>query len=73
MVERLIKDIPGIRIGLIAHGDYCDLDKAIRTMDLSTDCQQLARFAMDTPSTSGGDSPEVSEQSYLDIYLLKIG
>lgn len=58
--RRLLHDIPNIRIGLMAHGDYCDHHTyVIRQVDLTSDVQQLVDFANDTPSTSGGDSPEV--------------
>ena len=44
----------------MAHGDYCDHPTyVIRQVDLTSDVQQLVDFANDTPSTSGGDSPEV--------------
>nr|XP_022329787.1 uncharacterized protein LOC111128468 [Crassostrea virginica] len=60
--RRLLHDIPNIRIGLMAHGDYCDHHTyVIRQVDLTSDVQQLVDFANDTPSTSGGDSPECYE------------
>ncbi|XP_021368606.1 uncharacterized protein LOC110460174 [Mizuhopecten yessoensis] len=59
---RLIRDIPGIRIGIMAHGDYCDQhDYVIKSMDLTSDVDQLVNFATSTPSTCGGDSPECYE------------
>lgn len=44
----------------MAHGDYCDYNNyVIKIQDLTTDVQQLVDFASSTPSTGGGDSPEV--------------
>lgn len=58
--RRLLHDIPNIRIGLIAHGDYCDQHVYVtRQIDLTSDVQQLVDFAKDTPGTCGGDTPEV--------------
>ncbi|XP_071104580.1 uncharacterized protein [Haliotis cracherodii] len=60
---RLIADIPSIRIGLIAHGDYCDQGSqyVLRSIDLTSDVQRLVSFAMDVPQTGGGDTPECYE------------
>lgn len=60
--RRLLHDIPNIRIGLIAHGDYCDQNVYVtRQIDLTSDVQQLVDFAKDTPGTCGGDTPECYE------------
>ena len=60
IVDRLTKDIPNIRIGLIAQGDYCDYNNyVLNCHDLSNDAESLKKFAMNVPSTGGGDSPEV--------------
>lgn len=58
---RLIQDIPNIRIGLVAHGDYCDAKSSyvLRMIDLTSDVQALVDFASSVPSTGGGDAPEV--------------
>ncbi|XP_025078119.1 uncharacterized protein LOC112554533 isoform X2 [Pomacea canaliculata] len=59
---RLIQDIPRIRIGVIAHGDYCDQSTyVIKSIDLTSDTQALVNFVMGAPSTSGGDTPECYE------------
>ncbi|XP_041367578.1 uncharacterized protein LOC121382130 [Gigantopelta aegis] len=60
---RLIQDIPNIRIGLIAHGDYCDQNSSyvIKTLDMTSDVQSLVSFANTVPQTCGGDSPECYE------------
>ncbi|VDI08916.1 Hypothetical predicted protein [Mytilus galloprovincialis] len=60
--QRLLRDIPNIKIGIMAHGDYCDYNNyVIKIQDLTTDVQQLVDFASSTPSTGGGDSPECYE------------
>ncbi|XP_069138575.1 uncharacterized protein [Argopecten irradians] len=59
---RLIRDIPTIRIGIMAHGDYCDQSVyVIKSIDLTSDVDQLVNFVTDTPSTGGGDPPECYE------------
>jgi hypothetical protein len=62
-VERLMHDIPHIRIGVIAHGDYCDQTSSyvIRHLDLTTDINDLVKFVRDVPKTGGGDTPECYE------------
>ncbi|KAH3751501.1 hypothetical protein DPMN_186062 [Dreissena polymorpha] len=52
---RLISDIPGIRIGIIANGDYCDSEVyVVRYFDLTTDVNALCEFASNVPQTGGG-------------------
>jgi Ras-related C3 botulinum toxin substrate 1 len=60
--ERLMKDIPDIRIGIIAHGDYCDYTNyVISTLDLTTDVAAICAFVDKVSSTGGGDAPEAYE------------
>ena len=55
MTDRLIRDIPNIRVGLIAHGDYLDFrEYIVKSHDLSADADSLKKFAMEVPSTMGG-------------------
>ena len=62
LIDRLINEIPNIRIGLIAQGDYCDYNNyVIKTHDLSGDTESLKQFAMNVPATGGGDAPEVRD------------
>lgn len=62
MTEKLFSDIDDIRIGLIAHGDYCDAHNYV-TMEhyLSNDVLSLSKFATAVPPTGGGDLPECYE------------
>ncbi|XP_021350121.1 uncharacterized protein LOC110448280 isoform X2 [Mizuhopecten yessoensis] len=63
MIQRLQADIPGIRIGVIAHGDYCDKDVFYLTkeLDLCTDVVDLCNFVKGVDGTGGGDADECYE------------
>jgi hypothetical protein len=61
LVEQLSQDIPGVKIGLIAHGDYGDGPNAIRSLDLTDNMTQIMEFLQNAPMTSGGDLPECYE------------
>jgi len=57
-----MQDIPGIRIGIMAVGDYCDQDKyVVDVFDLSRDRQQIIKYVNTVQSTGGGDAPEAYE------------
>ncbi|XP_033751279.1 uncharacterized protein LOC117335417 [Pecten maximus] len=63
MIQRLQADIPGIRIGVIAHGDYCD-DKVFyltKELDLCTNVVELCNFVKGVEGTGGGDEDECYE------------
>ncbi len=60
-VQRLFRDIPNIRIGVIAHGDYCDGPAVITKFDLSTDQKAICHFVRHVEPTYGGDAPEAYE------------
>lgn len=62
-VTRLISEIPGIRIGIIAHGDYCDRDSTYVTkhLELSQDIDSICNFVERVERTGGGDAPECYE------------
>lgn len=63
-VTRLLKDIPKIRIGIIAHGDYCDdatSSRTIQMLDFSDDVATICKFVNTVGSTGGGDAPEAYE------------
>jgi hypothetical protein len=62
ITKRLLKDIPNIRIALIAHGDYCDHGNYVaKALDFTNDPAKLAQFAKEVPKTGGGDLPEAYE------------
>jgi hypothetical protein len=60
-VERLFYTIPDLRIGIIAHGDYCDGSFCISQEQLTNNKDLLIRFLNWVPNTSGGDSDECYE------------
>jgi hypothetical protein len=62
-VKTLFEDIPGIRIGIIAHGDYCDIDNpyVIDGLGLTGDKESVVHFIKSVKPTNGGDAPECYE------------
>jgi hypothetical protein len=63
LVQDLFKDIPDLRIGIIAHGDYCDRNRSYVTkrVDLSRDVNKICNFVKTVGRTGGGDAPECYE------------
>lgn len=63
LTARLFKEIPGIRIALMAHGDYCDEKETylFKAIDFTTNSQELTDFINNTADTGGGDTPEAYE------------
>ncbi len=57
--------IPKSRVGVIAHGDYCDASTAYvtRGLDFTTDIVKISRFIWGTQKTDGGDFPEAIEEA----------
>jgi len=61
-VKRLQKEIPGIRIAVIAHGDYWDSHTYVtKIMDFSTDGNKLCDFVQNVQGTGGADWEECYE------------
>lgn len=62
-VTRLMRELPGIHIGIIAHGDYCDAGSTYVTqhLDLTQDTAAITHFVEHTQATGGGDAPECYE------------
>src|SRR5262249_57729389 len=62
-VTGLSEEIPGIRIGIIAHGDYCDAGSTYVTkhLDLTDDVKRICDFVETVQPTGGGDAPECYE------------
>src|SRR6266700_776935 len=62
-VNRLMEELPGIRIGIIAHGDYCDPDQTYVTqhLNMTHDTAAITDFVEHTQATGGGDAPECYE------------
>jgi len=62
-VTRLMKEVPNMRIGIIAHGDYCDKGSTYVTkaFDLSDNTNAICSFVQNVEATGGGDLPECYE------------
>jgi len=60
---RLFKEIPNLKIGLGANGDYCDKGSTYVTAwhDLSSNIHDLCQFVRKVQNTGGGDLPECYE------------
>ncbi|KAJ8301410.1 hypothetical protein KUTeg_020397 [Tegillarca granosa] len=62
IVQRLQADIPGIRIAIIAHGDYCDTKKyVIQWIDFGATLPELVDFIQKVEKTDGGDRDKCYE------------
>jgi len=63
MVNRLFDDVPGLKMGIIAHGDYCDKGSTYVTkrLDLTGDRRAIGNFVRNVEPTGGGDAPECYE------------
>ncbi len=61
-IKRLFKDLPGIKIGVIAHGDYCDKHIYVtKHQALSSKPEPIVKFVEKVKATGGGDYPECYE------------
>lgn len=64
-VKELFKAIPRLRVGVIAHGDYCDApprgEYVIKMLDLTAKESEVIRFVNEVRPTGGGDAPECYE------------
>ena len=63
IIHRLFMDIPNLRIGIMAHGDYCDekVYYLMQKMDFTNDVNTLCQFVKDVEGTGGGDFEECYE------------
>lgn len=63
VISRLFLEIPGIKIGIVAHGDYCDKDESylMKSIDIGSSEQQIIDFITNVGKTDGGDYPEAYE------------
>lgn len=62
-VNRLFEEIPGLRVAIVAHGDYCDAGSTYvtKTLDFTTDRKAITKFIQNVEATGGGDQPECYE------------
>ncbi|BFZ05718.1 hypothetical protein BsWGS_08757 [Bradybaena similaris] len=62
MILRLQMDIPGIRLAICAHGDYCDSHVYVtKWIDFTCDVSKLCYFMNNVQPTIGGDLPKCYE------------
>lgn len=61
LAKEMFQSIPELKIGIIAHGDYCDNERCVIALDLTNDLGKILDFLHSTPNTSGGDAPECYE------------
>jgi len=61
LTKTLFREVPDLRMAVVAHGDYCDGKNAITTLDFSTKPTDVCKFVQTVKSTSGGDAPECYE------------
>lgn len=65
LLTSLFRDVPNLRIGLLAHGDYCDKENPksylTKQCGLTDDQEKLMSFVKTTGDTGGGDAPECYE------------
>lgn len=60
--KRLFREIPNLRIGIVAHGDYCDTDIYVtKHLQLTNDANAVSYFVKNVEPTYGGDAPECYE------------
>ena len=60
-IKKLFTDVPDIRIGLIAHGDYCDMPNFFWSLQPTKNQEAIIAFIKNAPGTGGGDMPECYE------------
>lgn len=63
LIQDLKRNIPGIKIAIFAHGDYCDAGSTYVTkyINFTNDADRLCNFVRDVERTGGGDTPECYE------------
>lgn len=60
--EQMSSDIPGLKIGIMCVGDYCDAaNYVVKKLKLTDNWEEICDFIRNTPNTGGGDEPEAYE------------
>jgi von Willebrand factor type A domain len=69
-VVQLFGIIPNLRVGILAHGDYCDEGDpyVLKPFDLTDDKDGIVKFVNNVEPTYGGDAPECYEYA---LYRLR--
>lgn len=62
-VKQMFSEFTDLRLGIIAHGDYCDAGDpyTIINMELTRDEERLCKFVKEVKQTWGGDADECYE------------
>ena len=61
VTRQLFAAIPGLHMGFISHGDYCDGANVMTKQELTDNSALLCDFTRRAPDTYGGDAPECYE------------
>ena len=67
LIPRLFKDNDDLRLGIVAFGDYCDMESkyvfgdAYQCLQLTNNENDIIKFIRETKDTSGGDGDEFYE------------
>lgn len=67
LIPRLFKDNDDLRLGIVAFGDYCDMENAqtfgnaFQCMSITNNENDLIKFVKESKDTSGGDGDEFYE------------
>ena len=66
ITKKLFDEASDVRVGVIAHGDYCDAGSTytLMTQDFTEMCSKLTTFIDSVEPTYGGDFPECYELSW---------
>lgn len=54
ITSKLFDEIPGLRLGMVSHGDYCDGNNVINKLDFTNDRESIKKFIQTAPNTGGG-------------------
>lgn len=67
LIPKLLDTNPNMRIGIVAFGDYCDMEsstkfgRAYQVLPLTNNKKEIIDFVINADSTGGGDSDEFYE------------
>ncbi len=70
-IDKLFTEVPGIRIGILAHADYCDYPRMFWKIELCNNPEKLKDFIKSVPNGGGGDAPECYELAIQQANLMK--
>jgi len=70
VVDKMFDELANLRIAIVAHGDYCDKDDLMKTLDFTSDKKVIMDFINKSGTTSGGDYPEAYEYVLKEIQRL---